>query len=303
MKALILGIGGQDGSYLAEILLENGWEVHGLYRRSSVNNLQRIEHLKGQVTLHQGDITDLSSVAGVLDMVRPQQIYNLADQDHVGHSYSSPGVSFDTTARAVATILHYVTNSMPENTRFFQPVSATMYEGALIPHKHNSLISPKSPYAIAKVAAYHTARYYSRLSSHPIVTGIMYNHDSPRRGEDYLLHHICRQVISNNSSAIRLGYPNLLVDIGYARDYMQDVYDLMQQGMSVEVPICSGKSYLARELCVMAGATSVEEDETYRRPNIPGPLVGSMIPLKRVLGERNRIPMEQLIEKIKGRYR
>ena len=159
-KALILGIGGQDGSYLAEILLEKGYEVSGMYRRSSTGNLKRIEHIKDKVTSYQGDLLDQASLARILIDSKPDEIYNECDQDNVGYSYSAPGYSADVTAGAVGKLLEHVRLLLPE-VRVFQPVSATMF-GNSDTDIQNELtpLNPQSPYAVCKAAAYHWARYY-----------------------------------------------------------------------------------------------------------------------------------------------
>src|SRR3990167_2659673 len=152
-RALILGVGGQDASFLAEILLEKGYEVHGLYRRTSTGNLLRIEHLKDKITLHQGDICDSGSVYRVLQSVMPDEVYNEADQDNVGWSYTTPGYSMDVTAKAVGNLLEVVSKVSEQksgNIKVFQPLSATMFGDASAPQNEDTPFNPQSPYAIAK---------------------------------------------------------------------------------------------------------------------------------------------------------
>ena len=220
MKCLILGVGGQDGSYLAEILLEQGHEVHGMYRRCSVNNLQRIEHIRDKVTLHVGDITDAGRVLCLVNSLQPDVIYNEADQDDVRCSPLAPSYQFDVTAKGVLNVLHAVERFSP-NTKVFQPLSATMYAPSS-DQTLASVIAPTSPYAIAKAAAYHTCVYY-RDKGVRVYTGIMYNHDSPRRGPGYLLQQLCSQAVAVEQGfrdAISVHSPDAIVDVGYARDYM-----------------------------------------------------------------------------------
>ena len=277
--ALILGIGGQDGSYLADILLERGCAVHGLYRHSSVNNLTRIEHIRDRVTLHQGDITDPSSVLRVLQTVGPDEVYNEADQDHVGYSLDTPGVSFDVTARATATTLEMV-RLVDKSIRFFQPCSATMFGDAPSPQDENTPHNPQSPYACAKTAAYHLARYYRQAYGMFVSTAIMYNHDSPRRDGEYLLHQICRQAL--NGSEIVVGDPGMVVDIGYARDYMAGAVDILQQKKPDDFILASGLCYTIHAIAgrvttiLRQSSYTVRADKTLLRPGKQPTLVGDI---------------------------
>lgn len=260
MKCLILGVGGQDGSYLTDILLEQGHEVHGVYRRSSVDNLVRISHLKYKQTylhpetnlplyLHQGDITDLGSMHRIFRRVKPDEIYNVADQDHVGWSLNLPSYSFDVTVKAVAGMLDILSRELP-HVRFFQACSATMFGDAKPPQTLNTPLNPQSPYAIAKAAVYHVARYYREVHGMFVSTGVLYNHDSGRRGSEYLLHQICRQclnVVGRERKSITVGDPNMLVDVGWARDYMKAAVTSLQQPQAKDHLISSGCARSVRD--------------------------------------------------------
>ena len=250
MKGLILGVGGQDGSYLADILLERGYEVHGLYRRSSVDNLARISHVRDRIHLHQGDITDPSSVSKAIEASRPHEIYNVADQDHVGWSYATPGVSFDVTAKAVATILEVILH-LDKGVRFYQPCSATMFGGEPYPQNEETRHDPQSPYACAKTAAYHVARYYRKIHGMFVSTCILFNHDSPRRSGHYLLHQICDDVMkvaTTDKMEIRVGDPDMPVDIGYAREYMEAVVDILQLSEPTDLVLASDSLRTIRQV-------------------------------------------------------
>lgn len=232
-KALILGIGGQDGSFLAELLLKHGYEVHGVYRRTSTNNLSRIQHIIGRIHLHQGDLADGESIARIIRRVRPEEIYNEADQDHVGYSKETPQVSIDITAGSVQRLLETVLEC-DWKPRVFQPISATIYEGFRVDGyriEEHYKISPNSPYACAKAAALYLCQYYRRKGVY-VTTGIMFNHESERRGPDYLLQRIVQDAISISRGTITvMEYSNIdmPVDIGYAPEYMRCVYDLIQR--------------------------------------------------------------------------
>lgn len=232
-KALILGIGGMDGSHLADLLIEKGIEVHGIYRRTSTNNLTRIQHIIDRVHLHQGDLSDGESIAKIIRRVRPDEIYNEADQDHIGYSKETPQVSIDITAGSVQRLLETVLEC-DWKPRVFQPISATIYEGFLSEGyriAEDSKILPDSPYAIAKAAALYLCQYYRRKGVY-VTTGIMFNHESERRGPDYLLQRIVRQAIERSRGKrdrVQFSNTEMQVDIGYAPEYMECAYKLMQR--------------------------------------------------------------------------
>ena len=226
--ALISGIGGQDGSYLADILLAKGYEVHGLVRHSSCDNLWRLKHIKDKLNLHRGDVTDMRSVMGTVATVNPDELYHMADQDNVGWSFSVPGVQIDVTYGGVQNVLESVLQVKKE-CKVFIPVSATMFGNAPPPQNEDTPLDPRSPYACAKAAAYHLARHYRRDHSMFVTCGIMYNHDSPRRGPDYLLQKICRAAkLADINDPLIMGNLDLKVDIGYSPDYMDTAYKILQ---------------------------------------------------------------------------
>ena len=236
-RALILGVTGQDGSYLADILLERGYEVHGMYRRISSGNdhhWARIYHLrsKSDFILHQGDMLDTGSVERIIMDVTPQEIYNEADQDNVGWSYKTPGLSYQITSAAVGNILEMI-RGVDKGIKFFQPVSAMMFGDAPAKQNEDTPFNPQSPYACAKVMAYYLARYYRQVHNMFVCTAIFYNHDSPRRTEDYLLHKIAHSAVrmaNGEQYKLMLGNLKMKVDIGYAKEYMEAANDIMQLG-------------------------------------------------------------------------
>jgi len=175
-RALILGIGGQDGSYLAELLLEKGYKVHGMLRRSSTDNTRNIKHFMDKVTLHQGDLADPLSVDRIIHEVDPHELYNEADQDNVGWSRSTPGYSVDITAGAVARLFESVRRMGFSEIKIFQPVSSTMFgEPTTWPQTEETPLNPMSPYACAKAHAFHLAKYYREKHGVFISTAILYN--------------------------------------------------------------------------------------------------------------------------------
>lgn len=237
-RALILGVGGQDGSYLARILLERGYDVHGLYRRTSVDNLWRIRDLRDRIRLHRGDLLDGASIERVIVAVQPDAIYNMADQDHVSYSRETPQVSIDITAGAVQRLLETVVSLNPK-IKVFQPVSATIFGKSEPPQHEGTPLNPMSPYACAKACALHFCRYYRRWGAAQVTCGIMFNHESEVRGPDYLIQRLIGQVkcLKRNrqgnpldgSAKVRVANPNMIVDIGYAPEFMECVVDLMER--------------------------------------------------------------------------
>lgn len=242
-KALILGITGMDGSYLADILLEKGYEVHGMVRRSSTGNLKNIEHILPQLKLHNGDMSDPLSIQRIIAEVMPDEIYNEADQDHVGYSYDTVSYSGDITGSAVGRLLEIVRTEC-KTAKVFIPLSATMFGNAPAPQNVDTAFNPQSPYAVSKVTAYYWAKYYREHHGMFVTSAILYNHDSVRRTGDYLLHKICKQAVdvqSGKREIIKLtGGLGLKVDVGYARDYMLAVYCAMQQAIPASIMIGSG---------------------------------------------------------------
>lgn len=305
MNCLILGIGGQDGSYLADILLKQGHEVHGLYRRSSVDNLQRILHIRDQIILHPGDITDPSSVLRVLEDSQPDEIYNMADQDHVGWSLSTPGYSFDVTAKAVATTLEIVREEF-SSARFFQPCSAVMFGNASPPQCESTSLNPQSPYACAKTAAYHLARYYRQVHGLFVSTAIFYNHDSPRRGDDYLLHQIHRsivEIVRGNSDKIIVGNSDMVVDIGYAREYMQAAVGILRQDKAEDFVVASDypqsiKDIIEDAMAFFAPNASYEitSDPSLLRPGKQPTLIGDCTKAHNQFGFSPQTNVHQLLK-------
>jgi GDPmannose 4,6-dehydratase len=229
--ALILGINGQDGSFLAEILLEKGYEVHGLVRRTAKDNLQNINHIINKVNLHYGDLNDPVSIQKIINISKPVEIYNEADQDHAGISFDIPSYNYDVTGSAVGRILEIIKNT-DKNIKFFQPVTSNMFGSVKIcPQNEDTPFYPLNPYACAKVFAYHVSRMYRTNYNMFVSTAIFYNHESERRTENYVT-----RKITKAAARISLGLQNELVlgdltakiDWGYAKEYMKAAWQIMQ---------------------------------------------------------------------------
>lgn len=277
-KALVIGATGQSGSYLCDILLQMGYDVHATYRRTSGDNLSRIKHIRDKLQLHRMDVTDAVSVNHVLAATWPDVVFNMADQDHVGWSIETPCVSFDVTAKGVLNVLDAVVLRCP-GAKVFQPVSATMFGMHPPPQHEETPFDPQSPYAICKLAAYHLCRHYRQRYALDVWCGIMFNHDSVRRGGDYLLHAIAKQVamIEGHDLPVSMklgGSPNTRVDIGCAREFMEGVVDMLNRtapddfvmgtgvGHSIGDMVQAAMRYVDREWDLNQ---RFESDENYHR--------------------------------------
>jgi GDPmannose 4,6-dehydratase len=259
-RALILGVGGQDGSYLADILTTKNYEVYGMHRRSSGDNLWRIKHLLDsgpgpKVYLIPGDMADLRSIENALKIAQPNEVYNEADQDSVGWSHDCVSYSMDITGAAVGRLLESILimsngGEIPPKIRVFQPCTAMMFGDAAIlpeelesPQTERTRFNPQSPYACAKVLSYYIARHYRYQHGMFVSTAILYNHDSPRRSDHYLLHKVCLgalRIKSGKQTHLALGNLDAKVDIGYAREYMEAAYNMLQLKGSDDFIISSG---------------------------------------------------------------
>lgn len=301
-RALITGVGGQDGSYLAQELLDHGWEVHGLYRHSSISNLTRICHLlhpTRRVTLHRGDVTDYQSVSMALVKAAPDVVFHEADQDNVGWSKNVPAYASEVTYGGTAVVLEAMRRLYPRS-RVFVPCSATVF-GSSPPteRQHESTpFAPESPYAVAKVGAYYLAQHYRREYGMHVSTGILYNHDSPVRTEQYLLHKLARSAVraaNGGPTKIALGNLEQVVDIGYAPEFVAAVRKITALDDPGDYVVGTGRGYTVGDLAARAVAravyvvgTSVRAefvpDPVYYRADPGAPLVADCRKLLRATG-------------------
>jgi GDPmannose 4,6-dehydratase len=230
-RALILGINGQDGSYLAEILLSKGYEVHGLIRRTATGNLHNIECIQDKIHLHYGDLAEPVSLHRVIAEVRPNEIYNEADQDHAGVSFQIPAYNFDVTGCAVGRILEII-RQVDKSIRFFQPVTSNMFgQASECPQNEETEFNPVNPYSCAKVFAYYISHMYRKAYDMHVSLAIFYNHESPRRTEHYVTRKITRSVArikAGLQDKLVLGDMSAMIDWGYAREYMEAAWKIMQ---------------------------------------------------------------------------
>ncbi|TWI63383.1 GDPmannose 4,6-dehydratase [Desulfobotulus alkaliphilus] len=258
-KALITGITGQDGSYLAEFLLEKGYEVHGIKRRASLFNTQRIDHIYQdphvdniRFRLHYGDLSDTSNLIRIIQEVQPHEIYNLAAQSHVAVSFESPEYTADVDALGTLRILEAIRIlGLEKKTRFYQASTSELY-GLVqeVPQKETTPFYPRSPYAVAKLYAYWITVNYREAYGMYACNGILFNHESPRRGETFVTRKITRglaNIAHGLESCLYLGNMDALRDWGHAKDYVRMQWLMLQQESAEDFVIATGKQYSVRE--------------------------------------------------------
>lgn len=244
-RALICGITGQTGSYLAELLLEKGYEVHGLVRRSSSFNTGRIDGIFSELHLHFGDMTDASSVRAVVDQAEPDEIYNLAAQSHVRVSFDMPVYTAQVTALGTAHLL----DALRPGVRFYQASSSELFGDAPAPQNEDTPLRPQSPYACAKAFAYYLTRHY-RDRGYFAVNGILFNHESERRGETFVTRKITRAVSRMKAGlqhTLELGNLEARRDWGYAREYAEAIWLMLQREEPEDFVIGTGETHSVRE--------------------------------------------------------
>ena len=253
-KAFITGITGQDGSYLAELLLEKGYEVHGLVRRLSTPNLRNVESIKDRITIHIGDMTDSSSLNKIAREVKPDEVYNLAAQSYVHASWSSPVATVDITGVGTLRMLEAFKDT---GAKFYHAGSSEQFgnykEGSIITEE--SIMSPRSPYGCAKVLAYNLVRNYRESYGMFAVTGILFNHESERRGYEFVTRKISNAVAEIHhgvSDELTLGNIHSIRDWGYAPDYVEAMWKIMQLDEPNDIVIATGKTYTVRDFCERA---------------------------------------------------
>ena len=251
-KALITGITGQDGSYLAEFLLEKGYEVHGITRRASTSNTSRIEHLIGRITLHDGDLSDSSSLIRIIGMVQPDEIYNLAAQSHVQVSFDVPEYSGDVDALGVLRILEAVRIlGLAGKTRVYQASTSELYgKVEEIPQRETTPFHPYSPYAVAKQYGFWIVKEYREAYNMFAVNGILFNHESERRGENFVTRKItlaAGRIAEGLQDHLEMGNMDSLRDWGYAKDYVECMWLIMQQEKPEDFVIATGVQHTVRD--------------------------------------------------------
>jgi GDPmannose 4,6-dehydratase len=315
-RALITGITGQDGSYLSELLLEKGYEVHGIIRRTSTFNTDRIDHIyedphkaEAKLFLHYGDLTDGTNLRRILEEVQPVEIYNLGAQSHVRVSFDSPQYTVDSvgmgTLRLLEAIREYQQRTGIE-VRFYQAGSSEMF-GLVqeIPQKETTPFYPRSPYACAKVYAHWQTINYRESYNLFACNGILFNHESPRRGETFVTRKITRalaRIIAGQQKKLYLGNLDAKRDWGYAKDYVKAMWAMLQQDQPDDYVVATGETHSIREFLDIAFGhvnldwkNYVEFDERYLRPTEVDLLIGDPTKVKTTLGWEPSVTFEQLV--------
>lgn len=258
-KALITGITGQDGSYLAEFLLEKGYEVHGIVRRTSTSNTSRIDHLLEQkkITIHDGDLSDSASLLRITNIVQPDEFYNLAAQSHVQVSFDAPEYSGDVDALGVLRVLETLRIlGLTKKTRFYQASTSELYgKVEEVPQNENTHFHPYSPYAIAKQYGFWITKEYREAYGMFAVNGILFNHESERRGENFVTRKItlaAGRIAEGLQDHLELGNLDSLRDWGYAKDYVECMWMIMQQDKPEDFVIATGVQHTVRDFAQRA---------------------------------------------------
>ncbi len=304
-SAFITGITGQDGSYLADLLLEKGYEVHGLVRRSSTEKHDRIDHLQGRITLHQGDLLDQRSLGDALRAARPTEIYNLAAMSYVAVSWVQPTLTAELTGVGVTRMLETTREICPE-ARFYQASSSEMFGKVReTPQTESTPFHPRSPYGVAKVYGHFITVNYRESYDMHATSGILFNHESPRRGLEFVT-----RKITWHAAAIKLGIVDKLAlgnldaerDWGYAKDYVEAMWLMLQQDGAEDYVIATGISNSVRSCLEIAFDQAgieidghVDIDESLKRPAEVDHLIGDPSKAKRDLGWEPKTSFEQLI--------
>jgi GDPmannose 4,6-dehydratase len=310
-KVLLTGITGQDGSYLAELLLDKGYEVHGIIRRASSFNTQRIDHLYQdphdedvRLFLHYGDLTDGSQLARLIRQVEPEEIYNLAAQSHVLVSFEQPEYTGDASALAVTRLLEAIRETGVE-TRLYQASSSEMFGESPAPQREDTPFQPQSPYAIAKLYAHWMVRNYRDAYGMYAVSGILFNHEGERRGETFVTRKISRavaRIVASKQDKLYLGNLNAVRDWGHAKDYVEAMYLMLQQETPEDYVIGTGEGHSVREFCKLAfdhvgldWQDFVEVDSRYFRPTDVSVLIADASRARDELGWKPTVSFEELV--------
>jgi GDPmannose 4,6-dehydratase len=304
-KALITGVTGQDGSYLAEFLLEQGYEVVGMIRRSSTVNFERIKHIQDKITLVPGDLMDEVSLIGILREHRPTEVYNLAAQSFVQTSWSQPVLTGEVTALGVTRMLDAIRIVDPE-IRFYQASSSEMFGKVVeVPQRETTPFYPRSPYGVAKVYGHWITVNYRESYNLFACSGILFNHGSPRRGLEFVERKIANGVAMIKlglSKELRLGNLDAQRDWGYAKDYVKAQWLMMQQDQPDDYVIATGETYSVRRCCEIAfGHVGLDYqdyvviDERFMRPAEVDLLIGDYSKAKQKLGWQPETSFEDLV--------
>ena len=310
MKAFITGITGQDGSYLADLLIEKGYEVHGLIRRASTFNTSRIDHLfkdphdqSNKLHLHYGDMTDSSGLTNLIREIEPDEIYNLAAQSHVMVSFTMPTYTAHVDAVGTVALLEAIRSSKL-NTKFYQASTSELFGSTPPPQNESSRFRPQSPYAAAKLYAYWTAINYREAYGLHATNGILFNHESPRRGETFVTRKITKavaRIAKGSTEKLYLGNLNAVRDWGYAKEYVESMWLMLQQDLPSDYVVATGVGATIQDFCFESFSRVnlnwedyVIQDNRYLRPTEVDALIGDPTKAKKVLGWEAKTHWKQL---------
>jgi len=311
--ALITGITGQDGSYLTELLLSKGYQVHGLVRRCSTFNRQRIEHLYGdfhnedKLHLHYGDLTDYISVMNIIKKVRPSEIYNLGAQSHVAVSYEIPNYTAQTSGIGVLNVLEAV-RILGLDSRIYQASTSELFRGSpdTSPQNEDTIFDPVSPYGVAKLYAHQLCKVYREAYGMFISCGILFNHESPRRGKNFVTRKITvavNNIPRNKQKYLYLGNLEAKRDWGYAPEYVEGMWTMLQQNKPNDYVLATGETHTIKEFCEEAfklvglnWEDYVKYDERQIRPNEVDLLCGDASKAKEELGWIPKTKFKELVK-------
>ncbi len=311
-KAFLTGITGQDGSYLAEFLLKKGYEVHGLIRRSSTFNTERIDHLyhdfhdpEARLFLHYGDLSVSAQLMDLLHSIQPDEIYNLGAQSHVRVSFDMPEYTGDVTALGTLRILESIRKTGIK-TKFYQASSSEMFGAAPPPQNEKTVFQPRSPYAVAKVYSYYISQNYRDAYGIFAANGILFNHESPRRGETFVTRKITRaatQIKLGLKDKLYLGNLEAKRDWGFAGDYVEAMWLMLQQDTPDDFVIATGETHSVKEFAEMVFKKLdldykkyVEIDKRYFRPTEVDALLGDATKARKILNWQPKVSFEKLVD-------
>ncbi len=304
-KALITGLTGQDGSYLAELLLKKGYEVHGVVRRSSSVNFDRIAHIQDQLHIHHADLYDQLSLIEALDASEPDEVYNLAAQSFVATSWSQPVLTGEFTAIGVTKMLEAVRAVNPK-LKFYQASSSEMYGKVIeVPQRETTPFYPRSPYGVAKAYGHFITVNYRESYNMFAVSGILFNHESPRRGLEFVTRKISdgvAKIKTGKAKKLYLGNLESERDWGFAGDYVEAMWMMLQQKQPTDYVIATGECHSVQEFCEIAFARAdlnwrdyVEIDQRFVRPAEVDQLMGDCSKAKKELGWKPKTSFKELV--------
>lgn len=307
-RAIITGVTGQDGSYLSELLLSKGYEVHGVERRASSMNTGRITHMykTGKFFTHYGDLTDSFSIAGLIEKIKPDEFYNLGAMSHVKISFDIPKYTLETNILGVLNVLEVIRKLSPK-TKFYQASSSEMFgvPGVPAPYNEKTPMIPQSPYGVSKLASYHLTQQYRNGYGLFATTGILFNHESPRRGENFVtkkISHAVARIKNGLQKELVLGNLDAKRDWGWAPEFVEAIYLMMQQEKPGVYVVATGETHTIREFLEEAFTyvglnwkDYVRIDDKYKRPNEVPLLLGDASKIKK-LGWKPKMKFKDIVK-------